>query len=164
MAFFPYLTLVPFYENLLGYQIAYSNRSTLNTLDITYLNIIYKVYFAARIFFNYFISKFRWYHFIYIIAITFIYKDITLIKNYLKNKVGRIYYKKYTRLLSVFDILFTYLTYFFCNLRVIRGFNFHISGKIAKGGDSKTQLRKFIYGVPGFTSKSVRLKANNTQL
>jgi len=129
-----------------------------NNIDIIEKNFFYKVLLkkTKRLGFLKEI-KFKVKSFINLILVSLYNKDLTLLKNVIKNILEKLHFKKHKRFLYNLKVLLKSIIYIFFYKFKCLGLYIKIKGKIGVGGNSKKRKYIFKLGSFSFTKKSQKL-------
>lgn len=153
-----YFSIFIFYEKFFQTPIFFFNRTCYNNLhndvmaraNVCYLQV-FRLYKKVA-------KKFRIFNFIYALVSAFLFKDLTLLKNFLIEKLKKIAFKKHKRMLSMFRYAFALVTSFMIRKKYMLGFKMYISGKIGVAGSTKKKTWYYRNGLTAISSKDKNLK------
>lgn len=159
-----YFSIFTFLENLYGHNIFYVNRVSLNLLPSFYINNINSSYLLIIKVYKRTALNFKLYNFLYILSVSFFFKDLTILKNFLSLKIKQITFKKHKKILSMLRYAFKLISSFFITYKELKGFKIYISGKIGAGGSVKKKTWLYKNGTTQVSSKNARIKYDVFQL
>jgi len=153
-----YFSLGIFLENLIKKKITIFNRIPLFLFSQLYLNFINLFYLNILKIYKKSLKYLNIYNLLIIIFLSLVFKDLVILKNYLKLKFKVISFKKHKKLLLVFRHILKIISSFLIENNEILGFKMTVAGKIGMAGSSKKKKWIFKNGEIKISSKKNKFK------
>ena len=132
-----YFSIFLFFEKFFNTSIFVFNRSIYNTFNYRIVSSINLCYIYILRLYKRISKNFNLYSFLYCLAASMYYKDITLLKNFFIEKIKKLSFRKHKRLLSMLRYAFRLIGSMMIKNKSILGFKMFLSGKIGMAGSTK---------------------------
>lgn len=161
---YTYFSIFMFLENFLNRRISFFNRGAYNSFSSNIISSINLCYIYILRLYRRVARNFNLYSFLYVLATSFYYKDVILLKNFLIEKIRKLSFKKHKRLLSMLRYAFRLIGSMMIRNQSILGFKMLLTGKIGMAGSTKKKKWNYRIGMISMSTKKNRLKFETFQL